>query len=277
MSAARLEAVLAASRGAGRLALIPYLTAGDPDGATTVDLLLAVQEQADVIEIGVPYSDPLADGPVIQRASERALRGGMTLKGTLERVREARDRGLRLPVVLFTYFNPVLRRGLEPFAREAASSGVDGVLVTDLPLEESGPLREALDGVDLAWVPMLGPQGDAARLDALCAVGRGLLYYVSRVGVTGARTELPAGLLSEAARVRRLASLPVAVGFGLSRPEHLAALTGSADAAVVGSVLVKALEEALPADRGRVAARLLAWLRGGPGTPDMAENAAVTE
>jgi len=265
MSAARLEAALATARDAGRLALIPFVTAGDPDGATTIAILLALQEEAEVIELGVPYSDPVADGEVIQRASERARRGGMTLTGALESVREARRRGLLVPVVLFTYFNPVLRQGLEPFARAAASSGVDGVLVPDLPLEESSPLREALAGVNLAWVPMLAAHSSPARIEASCDAGRGFLYSISRAGVTGARTDLPPGLREETARVRRLSRLPVAVGFGLSRPEHLAALTGSADAAVVGSALVRTLEGARPEDRAQVARGFLAWLRGGLG------------
>ena len=265
MSAARLEAALAAARSADRLALIPYITAGDPDGAATVALLLALQDVAEVIELGVPYSDPVADGEVIQRASERALRAGMTLRGALDRARQARERGLTVPVVLFTYFNPILRQGLEAFARAAASCGVDGVLVPDLPLEESPPLREALAGADLAWVPMVAAHCSPTRIEASCDAGRGFLYCISRAGVTGARTDLPPGLRDDTARVRGISRLPVAVGFGLSRPEHLTALAGSADAVVVGSALVQTLERATAGDRSQVARGFLTWLRGGSG------------
>lgn len=239
----RLAAALAHAREEGRLALIPYLTAGDPDVETTRAIVQMLEEEgADIVELGVPFSDPLADGLTNQQAAERALAAGMTLAGTLELAGEIR-RTSRLPLVLFTYFNPIYRMTVDTFARKAARAGIDGVLVIDLPPEEADPYREILIAQGIDPVFMLSPTSGADRIRLVAERTRGFIYYVSRTGVTGARDSLPDGLRDEVARVRLVTSLPVAVGFGVSRREHLQALAGAADAVVVGSALVSRIEE----------------------------------
>ncbi|MBP1604632.1 MAG: trpA [Acidobacteria bacterium] len=226
---------LGAERRAG---LVTYVTAGDPDLERSARVLGALDGAgADILEIGVPFSDPLADGPVIQRASERALASGTTLAATLEMV--ARERAaIRAPIVLFTYANPVVRVGLDRFAARASEAGVDGVLVLDLPVEEAGGLRAALEGVGLDTIFLLSPTTTPARIREAGRLGRGFLYAISRLGVTGARASLADGARDLVARIKRETALPVAVGFGLSTPEHVADVAQWADAAVVGSALV---------------------------------------
>jgi len=232
------------ARLAGRAAFIPYLTGGDPDLTTSERLLRALAKGgADIIEIGVPFSDPIADGPVNQRAAVRALEAGASMSGVLRLVARVRS-DLAVPVVLFTYFNPILRRGVERFAEQASSSGVDGVLCVDLPPEEGekelGPaLRQR--GIDPVY--LLAPTSTRQRVRAVDEASRGFVYYVSRTGVTGTRDELPSRLLKEVRKLRRKVALPLAVGFGISTPEQVAAVARVADGVVVGSALVRLVEE----------------------------------
>jgi tryptophan synthase alpha chain len=247
----------------GRPGLVAYVTAGDPDLARTAEILMALAGNgADVIEVGVPFSDPLADGPVIQRASERALRSGTTLTNTLAMVRETRAR-IAAPLVLFTYANPILRMGEETFVREAATAGIDGVLVLDLPVEEAGPFRARLVDRGLDPIFLLSPTTTDERMRASAKMGSGFLYVISRLGVTGARDRIAADAEPLVKRVRAQSDLPVALGFGISRPEHVAEVGRWADAAVVGSALVNVIAE--HGGTPEVAARAgsyVRWLKG---------------
>ena len=239
----RLSTAFERMRTEGRGGLVTYLTAGDPDAARSAALLTAVAAAgADVLEVGVPFSDPLADGPVIQRATERALAGGMTLRGSLRVIRQVR-REIDTPIVVFTYANPLLRMGIDVFAREAADAGVDGVLVLDCPVEESGALREAIVESHMDPIFLISPTTADSRIRSSAALGRGFLYLISRLGVTGVRDQLPSDVPALAARVRACTSLPLAVGFGIARPEHVADACRVADAAVVGSALVNVVAE----------------------------------
>lgn len=234
----RIADRFAALRAAGRTGLVTYVTAGDPDLERSGAVLRALDRAgADVIEVGVPFSDPLADGPVIQRASERALASGATLAGVLDLIESLRG-GLGAAVVLFTYANPVLRLGADRFAARAAKAGVDGVLVLDLPLEEADGFRRTVVEAGIDPVFLLSPTTTDDRIRRAAELGRGFLYAISRLGVTGARTEVAAGVRSLVERIRAVSALPVAVGFGLSAPEHVRQVGAYADAAVVGSALV---------------------------------------
>ncbi len=237
----------------GRAAFIPFLMAGDPDLETTAALLDALAAGgADLIELGVPFSDPIADGPVNQRAAARALAGGTKLSAILQVVARHRDQ-LGVPIVLFTYFNPLMARGVERFAEQAAASGVDGVLCVDLPPEEAeSELAPALrrQGVDTVF--LLAPTSTRERVHRVAAASSGFVYYVSRTGVTGERTALPAELTREIKRLRRRLDLPLAVGFGISSAAQVAEVGELANGVVVGSALVRLVEEhgadpALPA------------------------------
>jgi tryptophan synthase alpha chain len=229
---------------AGELGLVAYLTAGDPTLEASEKIILAAAEAgADVIELGVPFSDPVADGPVIQRASERALQSGTTLAGVLDLARRLRTR-TEVPLVLFSYFNPILQMGLETFARSAAASGIDGVLITDLTPEESADYRKIMHAARLDTIFLGAPTSTDARLAAIAGCSSGFLYLISRTGVTGTRESLPEELPALVRRARRVTKLPIAVGFGISLPEHVSVLGGIADAAVVGSALVAEVEQA---------------------------------
>jgi len=247
---------------AGRTGLITYVTGGDPDLARSIEILRALDRAgSDVIEVGVPFSDPLADGPVIQRASERALAAGVTLTGVLDLVNEVRA-DLQAPIVLFTYANPVFSMGAEQFAARAAAVGVDGVLVLDLPIEEAGPFRQTIVDAGMDPIFLLSPTTTDDRLKQTADLGRGFLYGISRLGVTGARDEVASGASVLAARIRAVSALPVAVGFGLSRPEHVREIGACADAAVVGSALVNVIaQEAESGDLIPAVERYVAWLR----------------
>ncbi len=224
--------------------LVTYTTAGDPDLARSAQILRALDRAgADVLEVGVPFSDPLADGPVIQRATERALASGATLRSVLAMVKDVR-RDLRAPVVLFSYANPLLRLGLDTFAKQAADAGVNGVLALDLPIEEADPFRTALAHNGLDTIFLLSPTTTDARIERAAALGRGFLYGISRLGVTGARDQVASGAEAMVRRIRALTNLPIALGFGISRPEHVAEVGRYADAAVVGSALVALVAEA---------------------------------
>ncbi len=239
-----IDEVFARCRSERRAAFIPFLTAGDPDLRTTADLLQAfVDGGADIIELGVPFSDPIADGPVIQRASSRALESGTTLSGVLRLVARYRDQ-LGVPIVLFTYYNPIHARGVASFAEQASSSGIDGVLCVDLPPDEGR--REFVPtlrrrGLDTVF--LLAPTSTRPRMRAVAENSSGFVYYVSRTGVTGEQKELPKELLRESKRLRRKLELPLAVGFGISTPRQVEAVAKVADGVVVGSELVHLIEE----------------------------------
>jgi tryptophan synthase alpha chain len=224
--------------------LVTYVTAGDPDLERSAAIVEALDRAgADVLEVGVPFSDPLADGPVIQRATERALAAGGTLRATLSLVERVR-RNVKAPVVIFSYANPILRMGLEAFVARAAAVGVDGVLVLDLPVEEATDFRQVLASRELDTIFLLSPTTTDARIRRAAELGRGFLYGISRLGVTGARDQVATGADEMVRRIRRHTDLPVALGFGISRPEHVAEVGGYADAAVVGSALVALIAEA---------------------------------
>lgn len=234
--------------GKGELGLVAYITAGDPslDGTEKI-VLRAAEAGADVIELGVPFSDPVADGPTIQRASERALRAGATLAGVIDLVRRIRS-GTDVPLVLFSYFNPILQMGLERFAVAAAAAGADGVLATDLTFEEADEYRAVMHANGLDTIFLVAPTSTDERIEKIASASRGFLYLVSRAGVTGAREALPPELPGLARRIRKFTALPIAVGFGISLPTHVTVLGGIADAAVVGSVLVAEIEKASSPD-----------------------------
>jgi tryptophan synthase alpha chain len=241
------------------LAIISYITAGDPHPDLTPQLVWALEEAgADLVELGVPFSDPLADGATNQRAAARALAHGVTLERVLQAARTIRQRS-QIPLVLFSYYNPILRFGLEAFARRAAEAGVDGAVVTDLPAEEAGDLRAEMDRRALALVPLLAPTSGRERIGRILPLARGFVYYVSRTGVTGARPELGAELRQEVEELRRRSPVPVAVGFGISQPAHLRLLAGAADGVVVGSALVEQVERA---GEGGAVEAAAAFLRG---------------
>jgi len=249
----RISARFAQLAKAGELGIVAYITAGDPSLAASEKIVLAAAEAgADVIELGVPFSDPVADGPVIQRASDRALRAGTTLAGTLELVTRLR-RHTQVPLVLFSYFNPILQMGIEKFASAAAAAGADGVLVTDLTPEEGVEYREQLQNQNLDAIFLAAPTSTDARLEQISAATTGFLYLVSRTGVTGTRDALPAELPALVRRVRKFTTLPIAVGFGISLPTHVTVLGGIADAAVVGSALMAAVEKAESEDAAATA------------------------
>jgi len=223
--------------------LIVYLTAGDPDLDATGELLPALERAgADLIELGVPFSDPLADGPVIQRASERALRSGTTLRKILERFPQWRQ-SVQAPIILFSYFNPILQYGLESFAADAAKAGVDGALVVDLSPEEADTYVAAMREQRLDTVFLASPTSTDARLERAAQLSTGFLYLISRTGVTGERSEMAASVRPLAERAARVTRLPLAIGFGISTAAQVRAIQEHADAAVVGSAVVHAIEK----------------------------------
>lgn len=240
----RIDERFRALREAGELGIVAYVTAGDPSLDATLKFVLALAEVgADVIELGVPFSDPLADGPTIQRASERALKSGTTLAGVIALVRRIRQAS-QVPLVLFSYYNPILQMGLEKFASSAASAGADGVLATDLTPEESNDYRRILAAHQLDTIFLGAPTSTDERLAKIAGCSSGFLYLISRTGVTGAKDTLPDDLSALIRRARSVTHLPIAVGFGISLPGHVSVLGGLADAAVVGSALVSDIENA---------------------------------
>jgi tryptophan synthase alpha chain len=240
----RIHQRFAALREAGELGIVAYLTAGDPSLDATLEFVLALADAgADVMELGVPFSDPLADGPTIQRASERALKSGTTLAGVLDLVRRIRKTS-EVPLVLFSYFNPILQMGIEKFASAAEAAGADGVLATDLTLEESEDYRRVLRAHHLDAIFLGAPTSTGERLAKIANCSSGFLYLISRTGVTGAKDTLPDDLPALLRRARAASKLPLAVGFGISLPGHVSLLGGLADAAVVGSALVAEIANA---------------------------------
>lgn len=240
----RIENRFATLRAAGEMGIVAYITAGDPSLDATLEFVLALEEAGtDVIELGVPFSDPLADGPTIQRASERALKSGASLPKILQLVGRIR-KSSQIPLVLFSYYNPILQMGLESFAAAASAAGVDGVLATDLSPEESVEYRRILTMHHLDTIFLCAPTSTDERLASIAKCSSGFLYLVSRTGVTGAKDTLPDDLPALLRRVRNFTKLPIAVGFGISLPGHVTLLGGLADAAVVGSSLVSEIEQA---------------------------------
>jgi tryptophan synthase alpha chain len=252
-------------RASGVPGLVAYVTAGDPNLARTAEILVALSTNgADVIEVGVPFSDPLADGPVIQRASERALASRTTLRGTLRMIAETRDR-IAAPIVLFTYVNPIVRMGEAAFVDAAAAAGVDGVLVLDLPVEEAGAFRDRLVAAGLDPIFLLSPTTTDTRIRASAALGSGFLYVISRLGVTGARDQVAGDAEPLVRRIRAQSDLPLALGFGISTPEHVAQVGRWADAAVVGSALVNVIaQHGASASVAAKAGEYVRWLKGQP-------------
>jgi tryptophan synthase alpha chain len=243
----RIDKTFAELKTRGDKALICFLTGGDPDFATTKDLVLkAFESGADIIEIGVPFSDPLADGPTIQAASFRALEAGATVRGIFDCVRSIREQCDK-PIVLMTYYNPVQKYGLDKFAHDTASAGADGVIMVDLPVEEASDWKTAADSAELATIFLLAPTSTKERIVLTAKMASGFMYCVSRTGVTGAQASVPADLKSLVDTIKSASNLPVVIGFGISEPEHVRQVTGFADGAIVGSALVKIVADSADA------------------------------
>ena len=256
----RLETIFTSIRQRGRAGLITFSTAGDPDIDTSAKILQTLDKVGvDVLEVGVPFSDPLADGPVIQRASERALKSGANLTNTLEMIRDVRD-NIRAGIVLFTYLHPVVRMGLERFATTAASAGVDGVLILDLPIEESREFHDVAISADIAPIFLLSPTTSEARIDRAAELGRGFLYGISRLGVTGVQAEVASNVDALVRRIRGVTDMPLALGFGVSKPEHVAEIGQIADAVVVGSGLVDVIARSDPKELLLNVENYIMWL-----------------
>jgi len=241
----RIDRRFAALKAENRAGFVTYVMAGDPDAATTLSVLKGLPGAgADLIELGFPFSDPMAEGPTIQRAAQRGLKSGMTLQGTLDLVAAFREGDQDTPVILMGYLNPVLNRGFESFAVAAAKAGVDGLIIVDCPPEEADPLSDALEAEQISLIRLAAPTTDDARLPMVVRRTSGFLYYVSVAGVTGVKSADPADVALAVARLRAASGLPVAVGFGIRTPDQAAAVARVADAAVVGSALVDEIESA---------------------------------
>jgi tryptophan synthase alpha chain len=237
----RINATFAAVKQQRRAAFMPYHAMGYPTRALTLDMITALAENgADLFEIGIPHSDPLADGPTIQSATQQALEQGTTVADCLQMVRELRQRGVQQPFCAMTYYNPLFRYGLERFIQDAAGAGIDGLIVPDLPPEEAADLEAACQATGLATIYLLAPTSTDERISLIARHSTGFIYLVSVTGITGARRELPPDLAAFVQRVRRQTGLPLAVGFGIGTAEHAAAIAELADGVIVGSALVKA-------------------------------------
>lgn len=242
--------------------IVAYLTAGDPDLATTRDIALAaIDNGADVIELGVPFSDPLADGPVIQRASERAVARGTTLSDVLGLAKELRAARPAAGLVLFSYLNPVIRMGMKTFCARAAESGADGVLLTDMIVEEANGYLDAMHEHKLAPIFLAAPTSPDARLKAIAAASQGFVYAISRVGITGTQQKIAGDATELVTRLRKFTTLPIAVGFGISNAEHVKAVAEFADAAVIGSAIVQLIEKTAPEQAASAVGKFVAGLR----------------
>lgn len=251
-----------------RIGLIPFIMAGDPDLEVTLELLQLLDEEGvTAIELGMPYSDPLADGPVIQEAAGRALAQGISLHQVLAIAAEARRRGIRTPLILFSYLNPILQYGKRQLFSDAKGAGFNGLIIPDLPLEESQSIRELSDEQDLLLIPLVAPTSPPERIKQITAAAQGFVYCVSSAGTTGVRAHFPQGVETFLDHVREQSPVPIAIGFGISGPEHLRQFSPHADAAVVGSALINQLAEKrerllLPEERGEALEEIRLWLRG---------------
>ena len=247
-----------------RPGLVIYFTAGDPDLATTREMAIAaIDNGADVIELGVPFSDPLADGPVIQRASERAVARGTRLTDVLAICKEIREARPAAGIILFSYLNPVVRMGMAAFAKAAKAAGADGVLLTDMIVEEAGEYLKLMREYELAPVFLAAPTSPDERLKAIAENSKGFVYAISRVGITGTQTELASDAQGLVERIKKFTNLPVALGFGVSTQEHVKAVGGFADAAVVGSAIVGLIEKTPAADAAKAVGEFVRGLREG--------------
>jgi tryptophan synthase alpha subunit len=234
-----IEFSLSTAISKNRVALIPFLTAGYPDPKSTVDMVLEMESAGvDLVELGIPFSDPLADGATIQNASFHAIKAGMTFSGTLQICAELRRKGLKIPIVLMGYYNPILSYGIGQAVKDAASAGVDGFIVADLPAEEAEPIQNLCSEFSMAWIPLLAPTSTGERIKLACSKAHGFVYCVSLTGVTGARSQIFGDVEGFVSRVRACTNLPLAVGFGISRREQVVSVSKYADAAVVGSALL---------------------------------------
>jgi tryptophan synthase alpha chain len=256
----RFEKLKSEKRGA----FMPYLTAGDPSAEITINLILALEKAgADMIELGVPFSDPIADGPVIQRATERALAEHMTLRKVLSLAKKIRNHS-EIPLLLMSYYNPMLRYGLAQLARDAADSGIDGVLATDLTVEESDDYRKVMSAANLNTVFLAAPTSSPERLKKIAQTSSGFIYAVSRTGVTGETQDLSMELQDFLQSLRRYSDTPIAVGFGISQPEHVRSVWQVADGAIVGSAIVREIENNIErADLVERVATFARWLKDG--------------
>jgi tryptophan synthase alpha chain len=242
--------------------LVVYLTAGDPDLGTTREIALAaIDNGADVIELGVPFSDPLADGPVIQRASERAVAKGVRLSDVLGVAKELRAARPQAGLILFSYLNPVVRMGMKDFCARAAEAGADGVLLTDMIVEEAGEYLEAMHANKLAPVFLAAPTSTDVRLKAIATHSQGFVYAISRTGITGTQTSLTSDAAQVVSRLKQFTKLPVALGFGISNAEHVKAVGEFADAAVIGSAIVQLIEKTAPEQAAAAVGKFVAGLR----------------
>ena len=259
----RIEAVLSVLRETGEPAVAPFVTVGFPDVQASIDVVQAIVEVgADMVELGVPFSDPLAEGPTIQLTSQHALERGVTLDTCLDAARELRSRGVTAPLILMGYYNPFLKRGLETFAEDAAEAGVDGLIVPDLPAEESNGFRAICRRHGLSLIPLLAPTSTAERIAHACENADGFIYCVGVLGVTGARDALSEGVRSLVDRIREHTDLPILVGFGISRREHVETVGGFADGVMVGSALLDEVRRAADGEAAARAGTFVAQLKG---------------
>lgn len=243
----RIDAIFERLKASSQRGFVAYVTAGDPSPEATPAVLRALERSGvDLIELGIPFSDPLADGPTIQAASGRALAAGMTVSGVLDLVRGFREKS-EVPIVLFTYLNPIYVYGFEKFLGDAVSAGADGLLILDLPPDEAARNAELISAGGLSAIRLIAPTTPPQRMAQIAATARGFIYYVSREGVTGEQTSLSDSIASQVAEIRKHTELPVAVGFGISTPEQAAAVAAEADAVVVGSAIVRRIAEAAAA------------------------------
>ncbi|HUP65054.1 MAG TPA: tryptophan synthase subunit alpha [Thermoanaerobaculia bacterium] len=262
----RIRRSFAAMRREGRCGLIAYITCGDPSLDASVEIALELENAgADLLELGVPFSDPIADGPVIQAASQRAIERGTTLASVIEVARRIRASS-EIPLILFSYLNPILRYGMERFAHDAAAAGIDGVLLTDLPAESADSSRKVLKKAGLATIFLLAPTSTPPRIRMADRASQGFVYYVSTTGVTGARRDLAPDLISRLDEIRRSLRNPIAVGFGISTGDQFATLAPHCDAVVVGSAIVRAIADGPPESAPDRAAAMVREILGGERT-----------
>ena len=259
----RIDTTLAALRAEGKAALAPFVTIGYPDIETSEEMARSMLESgADMLELGIPFSDPLADGPTVQMTSFRALENGTTLKAALESLRTLRSGGIESPLIFMGYLNPFLGYGIERFARDAADAGLDGIIIPDLPPEEAPPYQAVLEAAGIYLIPLLAPTSTETRIEQACKQARGFIYCVSVTGVTGARSELSGGVEGLARRIREHSDLPILVGFGVSRREHVESIARFADGAILASAMLDSVSRVPTEDAAETAARFVRGLRG---------------
>ncbi len=262
----RIDTCFSALKAAGKKALVTFTMAGDPDEKTSLEILHTLAQKADILEIGMPFTDPMADGPVIQAAGLRALAGGTTLKSTLFIVQQFRSKNKDTPIVLMGYFNPVLQYGVDKFINDCKELGVDGLIIVDIPPEEAGEIAPKAQQNNIAFIRLLTPTADQSRLDKILGVASGFLYYVSVAGITGTASADPKVVGAHIASIKKQTSLPVVAGFGIKTPQDAKAMAAVADGIVVGSALVQTIESAgekhtLAKDLEEQAAALLEAIR----------------